>query len=74
MFSVQVQAAEDGISLTRQFNFAYERGVTGIETIKQEVSEKDANAPRYNLAGQRVSATYKGVVIQNGHKFMQGNK
>lgn len=29
------------------------------------------NAPMYNLAGQRVSKAYKGVVIQNGKKFVQ---
>ena len=29
----------------------------------------NANAPMYNLAGQRVSKNYKGVVIQNGKKF-----
>ena len=31
----------------------------------------NANAPIYNLAGQRVSKTYKGVVIQNGRKYLQ---
>ena len=25
----------------------------------------------YNLAGQKVNASYKGVVIQNGKKFLQ---
>lgn len=29
------------------------------------------NAPVYNLAGQQVSKNYKGVVIQNGKKFVQ---
>ena len=29
------------------------------------------NAPIYNLAGQQVNASYKGVVIQNGKKFVQ---
>ena len=29
------------------------------------------NAPVYNLAGQQVNASYKGVVIQNGKKFVQ---
>ena len=27
--------------------------------------------PMYNLAGQRVSDSYKGVVIQNGKKFIK---
>ena len=29
------------------------------------------NAPLYNLAGQRVDANYKGVVIKNGQKMIQ---
>lgn len=31
----------------------------------------NVNAPIYNLAGQQVSKAYKGVVIQNGKKFVQ---
>ena len=27
------------------------------------------NAPLYNLAGQRVSNNYKGVVVKNGKKY-----
>ena len=41
---------------------------TGINGI---VSDKAAkNAPVYNLAGQRVDSSYKGVVIRNGKKFV----
>lgn len=29
------------------------------------------NAPVYNLAGQQVNASYKGVVIKNGKKYVQ---
>lgn len=29
------------------------------------------NVPIYNLAGQRVGKDYKGVVIQNGKKFIK---
>ena len=42
-------------------------GSTGISIVK---SANEVAAPRYNLAGQKVSNDYKGVVIQNGHKFM----
>ena len=31
----------------------------------------NANSPIYNLAGQRVGKDYKGVVIQNGKKFIK---
>ena len=30
----------------------------------------DINAPMYNILGQPVDANYKGIVIQNGKKFM----
>ena len=39
----------------------------GVNVIKDNTADK--NAPLYNLAGQRVSKDYKGVVIQNGKKF-----
>lgn len=42
---------------------------TGISSVKNEVENE--NAPIYNLAGQRVDASYKGVVIQNGKKFIR---
>lgn len=41
-------------------------GIKNVQTI--EVNE---NAPIYNLAGQHVSKDYKGVVIQNGKKFIK---
>lgn len=33
--------------------------------------KENTNAPIYNLAGQKVNKSYKGVVIQNGKKFVQ---
>ena len=41
--------------------------VTGITNIHAGTNNA---APMYNLAGQRVDSSYKGVVIQNGKKFM----
>ena len=41
-------------------------GIKNVQTI--EVNEK---APIYNLTGQRVGKDYKGVVIQNGKKFIK---
>lgn len=29
------------------------------------------NAPAYNLAGQRVSSSYRGIVIENGKKYLR---
>ena len=41
---------------------------TGIEAVK---ADQKFNGAIYNLAGQKVNANYKGVVIQNGKKFIQ---
>lgn len=40
---------------------------TGIQSI---TTAKDNNGAIYNLAGQRVDASYKGIVIMNGKKFI----
>lgn len=45
-------------------------GTTGIETV-ETVSTKPATNIIYNLRGQRVDASYKGIVIMNGKKFIQ---
>ena len=42
---------------------------TGVSVIKADFN--NANAPVYNLAGQRVNEGFKGVVLQNGKKFIQ---
>lgn len=42
---------------------------TGINNV--ETTTVNANAPVYNLAGQRVDSNYKGVVIKKGKKYMQ---
>ena len=41
---------------------------TGITNVN--ASAVAADAPVYNLAGQKVSASYKGIVIKNGKKFL----
>ena len=45
------------------------KGTDGIQTVKSETI--DVNAPAYNLAGQKVDKSFKGVVIQNGKKMIQ---
>ena len=39
----------------------------GISTI---VANKKSSAATYNLAGQRVSKTYKGIVVKDGKKYI----
>ena len=41
---------------------------TGINAITTTTTK---NSQRYNLAGQKVGNSYKGIVIQNGKKFIQ---
>ena len=43
--------------------------VTGIAATKAEV--KTGNAQMFNLAGQRVSKAYKGLVVKDGKKMIQ---
>ena len=43
-------------------------GTTGINKIASDASAKDA--PIFNLSGQRVGKNAKGVLIQNGKKFV----
>ncbi|MDD5876337.1 MAG: hypothetical protein PUC81_02925 [Prevotellaceae bacterium] len=39
----------------------------GVQNI---TVEQNVNAPAFNLAGQRVNAAYKGIVVKNGKKFL----
>lgn len=44
-----------------------DKNATNISNIK---ADTNADSPLYNLAGQRVSKSYKGVVIKNGKKVL----
>ena len=41
---------------------------TGIETVKTEKAK--ISSKMYNLQGQRVNSSYKGVIIKNGQKYI----
>lgn len=43
--------------------------LVGISNLTVEA--ENADAPAYNLAGQRVSKNYRGVVVKNGKKLIQ---
>lgn len=52
------------------FGFIYDTNTSaGINGVVSE-KEADPNAPVYNLAGQRVDKNTKGILIQNGKKFV----
>lgn len=42
---------------------------TGISNISAEEASKPAEV--YNLSGQRVDASYKGIVVRNGRKYLR---
>ncbi len=51
--------------------FKFDFGTTdGIGQLLDNATGTDANAPRYNLQGQRVGRDYKGVVIVGGKKLL----
>lgn len=54
-------------SSARSIDIDYGDGTTGISEMK---TSDNSSAPIYNLSGQRVGAGYKGIVIQNGKKFV----
>ena len=67
---VYLQGKDYG-SGAREFLGFNEGNTTGIANLNVDANTNfDANAPMYNLAGQRVNKSYKGVVIVNGKKFV----
>ena len=53
------------------YAFQYVGEGTGIINIMSEQKPMfDESLPAYNLQGQRVTKSYRGIVIQNGRKFM----
>ena len=55
---------------SRELSISFDAGTTGINAIDNGQLTIDTNAPMYNLAGQRVNKSYKGVVIVNGKKML----
>jgi len=43
--------------------------LTSIQTLSYEKQGKEA-ANRFNLAGQKVTAAYKGIIIKNNKKII----
>lgn len=62
-FTAFGQAQNTGIQIYKKDNT-----LSGISAVSAKT--KTGNTPRYNLAGQRVNSSYKGVVIQDGKKII----
>ena len=61
---------EEAVELNAQLNDAT-AVITGIESLNNSTnSPLDNDTPAYNLSGQRVGKSYKGVVIKNGKKVV----
>lgn len=50
------------------YGFEFTPGSNGIAAIATDAAAK--KGVRYNMAGQQVDASYKGLVIENGKKFV----
>jgi len=70
--SVHVTATEDGISLTRQFNFVANDDLAGIEAMfNDQCSMFNGRSSKvYDLQGRRINHPHKGLNIQQGKKFV----
>ena len=74
----QIWTQDDGPEVSVQIVGIYfgtvaqlEAVLNGETAIQQVKAGKAEDGARYNLAGQKVGASYKGIVIQNGKKFIQ---
>ena len=67
---------ESLINMTGAENFYVKEGagtspyIFGTDGISSVVKSNTVNAASYNLAGQRVSGDYKGIVVKNGRKYV----
>ena len=72
--TIALQNAQKGTFIVKAIYLATQAYVdnmtTGISQV-QTVNQKSVRQVRYNLAGQRVNTDYKGIVIENGRKFIQ---
>ena len=46
----------------------YQGGETGVSVVK---TVQNSNTVIYNLAGQKVSDSFKGIVVKDGRKMIQ---
>ena len=60
----------DAMRKARTFVLSFDDQTTAIVSLRQDSKELDTNAPMYDLLGQQVSSSYRGIVIQNGKKFV----
>ncbi len=52
----------------KQLSVSFGGAVTTISSAQKDASS--SNSPAYNLGGQRVTKSYRGIVIKNGKKYV----
>ena len=62
--------SDQNVKKTGDPRWLVEEDPTGIVNVKNCLTD-NANAPAYNLAGQRVSKQVKGIFIHNGRKYVK---
>ncbi len=75
--SVKVEKSVKGIKIDgtakshfgSTIHFSYEGPVQAADAL-EDIKALDINTPMYNVLGVEVGKDYKGIVIQNGKKFM----
>lgn len=70
LFTVKVKASEEGISLTRSFNFAYPQGTSAIGSVLVDEEDAGGYGPMYDLLGRRVENPRPGIYLQKGRKVV----
>lgn len=65
-FGVYPEARDNAVMPLLYEKYDQATGINGVETE----NKVNADAPVYNLAGQRVSKNAKGILIHNGKKFI----
>ena len=72
--NITVPAGKCYVSLSssaKGFGFSIEDSATGISELHSEAALQNDSEAAYNLAGQRVAANAKGIVVKNGKKILQ---
>ena len=46
------------------------KAITGISEVATDEQKFDENAPMYNIMGMKVAKGTKGLIIQNGKKYV----
>lgn len=68
LFTVEVEAREDGISLVRSFNFALDNSNSAVIMI--DADEDDGDSTLYDLQGRQVANPRKGLYLRKGQKVI----